>query len=99
MHDTMQASTTACRLHQAGHQMTCRKEAHPEQWLGGLGGLKRLAVCTVGGQSGVLDKSRHGAVDLDPCKAHAWSGIAGSLRLSLTSAQSPSRLHRDSAEE
>ena len=79
--------------------MTCKKEAHPEQWLGGLSGLNRLAGCMVSGQRSVLDNGRHGAVDLSSCKAHAWSGIAGSLRLSLTSAQSLSRLHRASAEE
>ena len=79
--------------------MTCKEEAHPEQWLGGLGGLKRLAVCMVGGQRSVLDNSRHGAVDLSPCKGHAWSGIAGSLRLSLTSAQSHFLLHGDSNEQ
>ena len=75
--------------------MTCKKEAHPEQWLGGLGGLKRLAVSMVGGLRSVLDYSRHDVVDLSTCKGHTRSGIAGSIR--LTSAQSPSRLHGNSA--
>ena len=50
---------TAPRRASKGQQ---QKEAHPEQWLGGLNGLKRLAV--VGGLRRVLDYSRHDAVDL-----------------------------------
>ena len=48
-----------------------KKEAHPEQWLSGLGGLKRLAVYMVGGLRSVLDNSRHDGVGLSPCKGQA----------------------------
>ena len=85
---------TACGLDPAGSQ---RKDTHPEQWLSGLGGLKRLADCRVGGQRSVLNDSGHNAVDLSPCNKHTWSGIAGSL--TITSAQTPSQLHRAFAED
>ena len=85
---------TACGLDPAGSQ---RKDTHPEQWLSGLGGLNRLADCRVGGQRSVVNDSGHNAVDLSPCNKHTWSGIAGSL--TITSAQTPSQLHRDFAED
>ena len=62
-----------------------QKKAYPQQWLGGLCGLNRLASCMVGGQRGILDNSRHDSVGLSPCKGHSWSGRSGSL--SITSAQ------------